>query len=80
MDRLLPVSTRTKGRNVLTIVHVYASLERLTQSLPRESLKKFELVSLFTKGFNSVSGTMDFVDIRNEGNLILEKLTGLFRL
>lgn len=61
---------------VFTIVHVYASLERLVQSLARESLRKSELVSHFIRGFNSISGTMDFVDIGDEGSLMCEKLKG----
>jgi len=61
---------------VFTIVHVYASLERLVQSLSRESLRKSELVSHFIRGFNSISGTMDFVDIGDEGGLMCEKLKG----
>jgi hypothetical protein len=66
------------GARVLTIVHVYASLERLVQSLARESLRKAELVSHFIRGFNSINGTMDFVDIGDEGGLMCEKLRGAF--
>ena len=66
------------GARVLTIVHVYASLEHtLVQSLARES-RKPELVSHFIRGFNSINGTMDFVDIGDEGGLMCEKLRGAF--
>lgn len=68
------------GLTVLTIIHIYASLERLVQSLARESLRKTELVLHFIRGFNSISGTMDFVDIGDEGGLMSEKMTGLFLL
>ena len=69
---------KVDGVRVLTIVHVYASLERLVQSLARESLRKAELVSHFIRGFNSINGTMDFVDIGDEGGLMSEKLRGAF--
>ena len=75
---MLPSSMSGEGITVLTIVHIYASLERLVQSLARESLRKSELVSHFIRGFNSISGTMDFVDIGDEGGLMSEKLTGSF--
>ena len=39
--------------------------------------ERSELVSHFVRGFNSISGTMDFVDIGDEGGLMSEKLTGL---
>ena len=65
-----------EGVDVLTIVHVYDSLERLVQSLARESFRKTELISHFIRGFNSISGNMDFVDIGDEGGLMSEKLTG----
>ena len=66
---------------VLTIVHVYASLERLIQSfsLGGYVLRRSELVSHFIRGFNSVSGTMNFVDIGDEGSLMYEKLRGIIR-
>lgn len=67
-----------EGLTFLTIVHIYASLERLVQSLARESLRKSELVSHFIRGFNSISGTMNFIDIGDEGGLMSEKLAGLF--
>jgi hypothetical protein len=66
---------------VLRIVHVYASFERLIQSFSfgRYGIRKSELVSHFIRGFNSVSGTMDFVDIGDEGSLMSEKLRGMIR-
>ena len=67
-----------EGITVLKIVHIYASLERLVQSLVRENLRKSELVSHFIRGFNSISGTMDFVDIGDESGLMSEKLNGSF--
>jgi len=67
---------RRDGITVLTIVHIYVSLERLVKSLDSDTLRKAELVSHFIKGFNSISGTMDIVDIGDEEGLMLEKLAG----
>jgi len=77
---ILPASMKENSAPVLMIVHVYASLERLVQSLARESLRKSELVSHFIRGFNSISGTMDFVDIGDEGGLMCDKLRGVFSI
>jgi hypothetical protein len=60
----------------LTLIHIYASLERLAQSLSKESIRTTELVSHFVRGFNSVEATMDFVDIGDENGLISQKMTG----
>jgi hypothetical protein len=75
VSQILPKSMNKDGITVFTSVHIYASLERLEQSLARESSRKTELVSHFIRGFNSISGTMDFVDI---GEDVSEKITGSF--
>lgn len=76
MSQIL-LSRNGEGITVLTLIYIYASLERLVQSLERESRRKSELVSHFVRGFNSISGRMNFVDIGDEGGLMSEKLTGL---
>ena len=66
--------------NVLTIVRIYASFERLVQTLLRDNFRKAELISHFIRGFNSINGTMDFVDVGDEGGVIFEKISGSFSL
>lgn len=70
-------STRNDGDEPpSTVVHIYASLERLAQSLSKESIRTAELVSHFVRGFNSVEATMDFVDVGDENGLICQKMIG----
>ena len=59
-----------------TLVHIYGSLERLAQTLSKQSIRTTELVSHFVRGFNSVEATMDFIDIGDENGLISQKMTG----
>ena len=75
---LLPLSMKGKDKDVLIIVHIYASFERLGQALPRDNPRKAEFVSHFIRGFNSVNGTMDFVDVGDEGGLISKKISRNF--
>jgi hypothetical protein len=76
---MIPASRKEDPAQVLTIVHVYASLERVIQSFSfgGDGPRRSELVLHFIRGFNSVSGTMNFVDIGDEGNLMYEKLRGI---
>jgi hypothetical protein len=42
-----------------------------------DSLRRTELVSHFIRGFNSISGMMDLVDVGDETDLIRSKITGM---
>jgi hypothetical protein len=66
--------------DVLTIVHVYASLERLVQSLARESLRKAEFVWGFIKGFNSLTETMHLIEAPAATDGIETKIKGVFHI
>jgi hypothetical protein len=74
--RILASSMNDGDEPRSTVVHIYASLERLAQSLSKESVRTTELVSHFVRGFNSVEATMDFVDVGDENGLICQKMTG----
>jgi len=76
LSRVLPSSLTDGDESLPTLVHIYASLERLAQSLSKESIRTTELVSHFVRGFNSVEATMDFIDIGDENGLIFQKMTG----
>lgn len=76
ISQILPSSMINQNEPPSTLVHIYASLERLAQSLSKESIRTTELVSHFVQGFNSVEATMDFVDIGDEDGLIRQKMTG----
>jgi len=71
-------SEESEGGIIDYSVHVYASLERLEQSLGREHHRKTELISHFVRGFNSVSGTMNLIEIGDEEGLTYKKLKGSF--
>lgn len=43
----------------------------------RDSHRRAELVSHFIKGFNSISGLMDLIDVGDETDLIRSKITGM---
>jgi hypothetical protein len=74
ISQILPVSMKSEATPILTFVHIFASVERLSLSLG-DTARKFDLVSQFIQGFNSISSTMDFVDI---GDSVSEKLSGMY--
>ena len=76
LEEALPSRVRTTGNTVLKLVHVYASFQRLEQTIGRESLRRAELVSHFVRGFNSIGGMMDIVDVGDDEGLIRSKITG----
>ena len=77
LEDSLPSHVRTTGNTVLILVHVYASFQRLEQTVGRESLRRTELVSHFVRGFNSMGGMMDIVDVGDDEGLIRSKITGI---
>jgi hypothetical protein len=64
---------KSDGITVLKFVHIYGNLLQFGQTVGKGSLKRNELISHFIRGFNSCSGTMDFVDL---GGLIPWKIMG----
>ena len=67
---------KTTADTILISTHIYASFQRLEQSVGRESLRRTELVSHFIRGFNSITGMMNIVDVGDEEDLIRTKITG----
>jgi hypothetical protein len=68
---------KPEGVPVLKVVHIYGSQHHLEQTVGAGGLRRTELVSHFIRGFNSCNGTMDFVDIGDERDLISWKIMGL---
>jgi hypothetical protein len=66
---------KTDGMTVLQFVRIYANRRRLQQTF-RESVSWTELIGHFIRGFNSVSGLMDFVDVGEEVDIIPSKVKG----
>ena len=77
LDYALSDHMKTIGDTFLIFVHIYASFQRLEQTVGRESLRRTELVSHFVRGFNSISGLMDLVDVGDEEDLVRSKITGV---
>lgn len=78
LEDSIPSHVRTGGNTVLILLHVYASFQRLEQTVGKDSLRRTELVSHFVRGFNSISGMMDIVDVGDEEDLMQSKITGAF--
>jgi len=48
--------------------------------LGREYHRKTELISHFVRGFNSVCGTVNLIELGDEEGLTFKKLKGCFRI
>jgi hypothetical protein len=76
LESAIPGHMRTATDTILIYAHIYASFQRLEQTVARESLRRTELVSHFIRGFNSITGMMNIVDVGDEEDLIRSKITG----
>jgi hypothetical protein len=76
LDSAIPGHMKTTADDIMISAHIYASFQRLEQSVARESLRRTELVSHFIRGFNSITGMMNIVDVGDEEDLMRTKITG----
>lgn len=80
IQRVLPLPYQSGTAGSLKLIYIYTSLKGLLQSSGGVDVNSSELGSRFVQGINSISGTLNLVDIGYNKDTLSGKVKGIYRL